>query len=104
MTDEKDNAVELARIAFIKAAMTIERDVRLHELTHDETNALVCAVLNTRTDNDVSGLVEALEPFARLELPAKPTGNTGFYSIFFKQIEDAQTAIAKHRQSNGGEA
>lgn len=45
-------------------------------------------------------MLEALEEFARLEVPAKPEGNAGFYSIPFKRIEKAQAAV---RLARGGE-
>lgn len=44
----------------------------------------------------MSNLVEALEPFARLEIPAKPEGNAGFYSIRLADIERAQAALKVH--------
>ena len=44
------------------------------------------------TDTDT--LREALEPFAELEIPKKPEGNAGFYSIPFGRIIKAQTALA----------
>lgn len=44
----------------------------------------------------MSDLAKALEPFARLEIPAKPVGNAGFYSIRFADIERAQAALKIH--------
>ena len=37
---------------------------------------------------------EALDLFARLELPSSPCGNAGFYSIPFVRIETARAALA----------
>ena len=36
---------------------------------------------------------EALEPFARLEIPKPPQGYAGTYSILFSDIERARAAI-----------
>nr|WP_314123308.1 hypothetical protein [uncultured Brevundimonas sp.] len=38
--------------------------------------------------------VEALEPLARLELPKRPVGNAGAYSILHKDIQRAADALA----------
>jgi hypothetical protein len=67
----------------------------------------------TRTDNDVSGLVEALEPFARTWEEAQAYAdfdgedcreNYIGGSVNRGDWERAYTALAKHRQSNGGAA
>jgi hypothetical protein len=38
-------------------------------------------------------LREALEPFARLQVPRKAEGNAGFYSLRFRDIERARAAL-----------
>jgi hypothetical protein len=40
----------------------------------------------------------ALRPLAALQIPAKPQGNAGAYSIFHKDIEAARAALAKPAQ------
>lgn len=49
----------------------------------------------------VAELVEALAEFAKLEIPKKPEGNAGFYSIPFKRIERAQEALSRHQAGLG---
>jgi hypothetical protein len=62
----------------------------------------------TRTDNDVSGLVEALEPFAaRLQVLESnchrlKCGVPRETNVLTGWLRTATAALAKHRQSNGG--
>lgn len=46
-------------------------------------------------------LVEALRPFARLQVPKKPEGNASFYMIFHKHIEAARAALSSEEVSRG---
>jgi len=46
-----------------------------------------------RMGERVKELEVALELFARLEIPAKPTGNAGFFSIPFSRIAAARAAL-----------
>lgn len=45
-------------------------------------------------DDKLTKAVEALEPLARLELPKKPVGNAGAYSILHTDIRRAKEALA----------
>ena len=45
-------------------------------------------------DDKLAKAVEALEPLARLELPKKPVGNAGAYSILHTDIRRAKEALA----------
>lgn len=45
-------------------------------------------------DDKLAKAVDALEPFARLELPKKPVGNAGAYSILHTDIRRAKEALA----------
>lgn len=40
-------------------------------------------------------LLEALKAFSCLEVPRNPDGNAGFFSIPFKRIEAARSAVSK---------
>lgn len=48
--------------------------------------------------------VEALEPFARLELPKKPVGNAGAYSLLHADIRRAGEALAALKSTDDGQA
>lgn len=65
----------------------------------DEAKDAVTRFWNTRTSHlpdreEVARVREAVEMFARLEIPAKPDGNAGFYSIPFVRIQRAKEALA----------
>jgi len=45
------------------------------------------------------GLVDALEPLAKLEFPQKPSYNAGAYSIFHKDILAARQALSTWRRT-----
>jgi hypothetical protein len=64
---------------------------------HDEESAA-----NARLIAAAPELLEALKLFAQLEIPSKPEGNAGFYSIPFNRIEAARAAIAKALGQEGG--
>lgn len=51
------------------------------------------------TEARAQGLVDALEPLAKLELPQKPSYNAGAYSIFHKDILAARQALATWRRT-----
>lgn len=48
--------------------------------------------------------VEALKPFARLELPKKPVGNAGAYSLLHTDIRRAAEAVAFLKSTDDGRA
>lgn len=48
--------------------------------------------------------VEALKPFARLELPKKPVGNAGAYSLLHADIRRAAEAVAALKSTHDGQA
>ncbi len=48
--------------------------------------------------------VEALKPFARLELPKKPVGNAGAYSLLHTDIRRAAEAVAVLKSTDDGRA
>ena len=45
------------------------------------------------SDAEIARLRTALAPLAALEVPKKPQGNSGFYSIRFAVIEAAKAAM-----------
>jgi len=63
------------------------------------SEAEAVAAWNSRPQDElIAELVAALEPFARLEVPKRPSGNAGFYSIFHKHILTAAQVFAKAKQ------
>ncbi|WP_438852746.1 hypothetical protein [Brevundimonas nasdae] len=51
-------------------------------------------------DDKLAKAVDALEPLARLELPKKPVGNAGAYSILHTDIRRAKEALAALKAEN----
>jgi hypothetical protein len=66
---------------------------------HDQLIADVSGELEA-AEAEIERLREALEPFARLKLPAKPQYNAGAYSIYHDDIRRAASLLTKD-QPNG---
>jgi hypothetical protein len=97
-TEERVALVE--RIAWI---IQNWRDGNAGEDDASDTARWILRQVPTRTDNDVSGLVEALEEIAAPVVRPPRTQDEAFKQR--EALRDiAADALAKHRQSNGGEA
>ena len=67
-----------------------------HDHAASEMPGLGAAIATlSAPQGEVERLREALEPFARLEILAKRTGNVGIYGIPFDRIEKARAALAQ---------
>ena len=90
-------AMEAALAAADAASLQGAEEVvqRLRDIASDEgTTEYAWRVLTAATAL-LAELRVALEPLARLELPKKPQGNAGFYSIRHDDIRRARALLAK---------
>jgi hypothetical protein len=82
------------RRMFALSVATIERDVRLHDLTEDEQNVLIGAVMNAA--DRTSGSIEALDGLVRAVNTGELAAAMACHSVVsFANVEDAlKPAIA----------
>lgn len=73
----------------------VDRIADLIGLPHDqELDQVEFELWFSRTRSSNEAMRKALEPFARLEVPKKPVGNAGAYSLRFSDIETAREALS----------
>lgn len=92
LTDAVDGLIDEINEA---AAALRARDDRIAEL-EEECRLSMAVIADERARAEaaearVERLRGALEPLARLEVPAKPQGNAGAYSIFHDDIRTARS-------------
>lgn len=97
------NKQELRRQVDIYIRQSGERgsavDIMLNLLKVIDADDSHLAKENERLKAEIAELVGALEPFAKLELPKKPEGNAGMWSLLHKDIRIAKEALNQTPES-----
>lgn len=82
-----------AQIAEANQRVIELQEKRIAELESQRENWRISSVCREKNAQIVA-LREALQLFAKLQIPKKPIGNAGMYSILFDRIIKAQSALS----------
>lgn len=78
-------------------AIKVVDAVNRHDAPAEATSPAATLAEVTRQRDEA---VKALRPFAALQVPTKPQGSAGFYSLRFADIDTARTILARARESS----